>query len=99
MTIELIFACDRQLHKYVAKYCYLFHTVSDGRSVLQVLAWFEHCLKLKPVNLGPPIYSLEGKKNQKFRRAPEGVRTEQITDFEMGSRVFCGRILIAKSVQ
>ena len=46
--------------------------------------------KLKPVKWAPSKYSPKGEKNQKLRREPEGVRTEEIADFEKGKRVFWG---------
>ena len=48
--------------------------------------------ELKPVKRAPPKYSLKGQKNRKFHRAPGGVRTEEIADFEKDRRVIWGRI-------
>ena len=83
----------RAIGHCIAKSCFIFHAVSDWWSVLQVRAWFEHCLKLKPVKWAPSKYSLTGENNQNFLRAPEGVQTEEIPDFQNVRGVFWGRIL------
>ena len=40
----------------------------------------------------PPQYSPKGENDRKFSRAPEGMRTEELTDFQEDVRVFWGRI-------
>ena len=53
---------------------------------------FKHCLTLKLVKRAAPKYYPKGEKNRKFRRAPDGMRTEELTYFDEDGRVFWGRI-------
>ena len=48
--------------------------------------------KTKTGKMNDPKFSPTREKNQKFRRALEGARTEEITDFETGGRVSWGMI-------
>ena len=89
MSSELIFATDWPLHSQIILQ---FLHCSWAWSVLQVHAWLEHYLKLKPVKWAPSKHSPTEKK-EKFRRAPEGVRTQEIPNVENGRRVFWVRIL------
>ena len=49
--------------------------------------------------ISAPRYSPKGEKSQQFRRAPEGMRTEEMTDFLRSSRVFWGRILVPSNAK